>query len=400
MTVYAWLYLIPAFFAFFWPIAILVVKEHPSRAQWIVSASLFLVGCSMVLYSTYFNEKLETEYFLSFLASIVSLYCAPLFYIYVCYQTSMVGISYKAKRIFLPSVIMSSIISVVALIGKASYYKLFLIRAVHGNNLSLMEDWKYDLFVIFNYYGYLLVITLQIIFVITFACFRMLQYDRLLNDYYDSNNHVLASSKKFIMLCSILTISVTLIISSHPIHEIKILPIVVIISLIECFVLWLIGWYTYNLRYTADELSDKLKQSDLRYKEQTKSLKDDYVFNNIRRDFVELVEKKQLFLNPNISLEFISDRLHVSQNLLVDFINQIYGCTFAEYIDGLRVSKAVGMIMVELKNKKNDTLNSRLTNVDYIESVARQCGFNSIVSFYAGFKLVMGQSYDSWIRES
>lgn len=404
MTVFSWLYMIPSFVAFSWAIMVLLVKKSPTRAQWLMAAFMLVIGVSMVLYSTYFNKSLESEYFLNFLYTTISLYCAPLFYIYVVRQTSIHEVNHSANRAFLPAIIMTILIAAAAILNKAHGCRLFLSQAVHAGDTSLTGPWSYNILLIIGYYGFLLTLVLEIIYTVIISVQRFSQYNKIVAEYYSANKLQWNRLESAAKLVGIAVITITLIQGARPLHQISSVPFVCLISLLQSLALFLIGLYAYHQIYPAEVLARKIHESEIPYEDpfHEKNVMDwnrslDILSKNVYDDMVDYVEKKQNYLNPDITLISLAEHLHISQSMLINLLHQQRGCTFSEYIDGLRISKAIGILLVETRNPH--TQPQRMSDIEYLETLAHQCGYTSAVTFNLGFSHVMGQNYDSWIKD-
>ena len=82
---------------------------------------------------------------------------------------------------------------------------------------------------------------------------------------------------------------------------------------------------------------------------------------------------KNLYLNPNLSLDEVADNLEISNSYLSQIINN-RNIRFNDYVNSIRVEKAKEMLNDE--SFKNYT----------ITSIGLEAGFNSNASFYRAFK--------------
>lgn len=90
----------------------------------------------------------------------------------------------------------------------------------------------------------------------------------------------------------------------------------------------------------------------------------------------DLMEKKKLFLNPELSLAEVSEELQIPRHHLTQSINTEMGKNFYAYINELRVKKF--MEMVADKRYKDYTF----------LAIAFECGFNSKSTFNSVFKRI------------
>ena len=93
-----------------------------------------------------------------------------------------------------------------------------------------------------------------------------------------------------------------------------------------------------------------------------------------------LVRDKKLFLDPNLSLENLSDSLGISAGYLSFLINNYSSSNFSDYINQFRINQAKQLILdLDYQNYK-------------IVSIGLESGFNSKSTFYKSFKKFTGIS--------
>lgn len=96
----------------------------------------------------------------------------------------------------------------------------------------------------------------------------------------------------------------------------------------------------------------------------------------IKQRLATIVEKDDLFLDANLSLQKVAKLLQVSSVKLSQTLNEYCNTTFNDYINAYRITKAKEMLL----NQKSYT----------IEAIAMDCGFNSKSTFYTAFKKQTG----------
>ncbi|WP_289659838.1 helix-turn-helix domain-containing protein [Flavobacterium panacagri] len=95
----------------------------------------------------------------------------------------------------------------------------------------------------------------------------------------------------------------------------------------------------------------------------------------IGQKFAVIIEK-ELYLNPDFSLEEASKELKITKHLLSQYVNEILGKSFSNLIKEYRIEKAKKL----LKTEKNFTL----------ESLGYDSGFSSKSTFFTAFKKTTG----------
>jgi len=96
----------------------------------------------------------------------------------------------------------------------------------------------------------------------------------------------------------------------------------------------------------------------------------------IKQRLAAIIEKDDLFLDANLSLQNVAKLLQVSSVKLSQTLNEYCNTSFNDYINAHRITKAKEMLI----NQKSYT----------IEAIAMDCGFNSKSTFYTAFKKQTG----------
>lgn len=132
----------------------------------------------------------------------------------------------------------------------------------------------------------------------------------------------------------------------------------------------------YGLRQR--EVSRKLPDSELiaRYKNSTVSAATKM---QIKALIISLFEKEKVYLNPELSMSLLSERLKTPKYQLTEVLNTEIGSSFFQFVNQYRV-EAVKSMLSDPKNKYS------------IEAIGYDCGFSSKSSFYTVFKNMTGET--------
>ncbi|GAA3520072.1 hypothetical protein GCM10022393_37890 [Aquimarina addita] len=91
-----------------------------------------------------------------------------------------------------------------------------------------------------------------------------------------------------------------------------------------------------------------------------------------------VIIEKELFLNPNVTLEETSKELNVPKYIFSQYLNEKLEKSFSTFMNELRVEKAKDFLQ---------------TNINYtIENIGYESGFNSKSTFFTAFKKLTGQT--------
>lgn len=108
--------------------------------------------------------------------------------------------------------------------------------------------------------------------------------------------------------------------------------------------------------------------------------------DEITDQIIDLMEDKQLYKNPNLTIEDLALKLNVSTSLLSSILERHMGCTFREYTNKLRLLHAQ-RYMVLHPNETQDR-------------IAAACGFSDASSFSKKFRQLTNQTPREWLNAS
>ncbi len=111
-------------------------------------------------------------------------------------------------------------------------------------------------------------------------------------------------------------------------------------------------------------------------KEKYKNKEIDKKMLDIIAQKLSIITEKELYLNPNFTLEEAAKELKVTKHLLSQYVNETLGKSFSNLIKEHRIEKAKKL----LETEKNYT----------IESLGYDSGFNSKSTFFTAFKEITG----------
>ncbi|WP_347280521.1 AraC family transcriptional regulator [uncultured Phocaeicola sp.] len=96
------------------------------------------------------------------------------------------------------------------------------------------------------------------------------------------------------------------------------------------------------------------------------------------------LEVRQVFLDPKLSLNKLSDMIETNQTYLSNVVNRYFGCHLKDLVNTYRVEYAKEL----LRSGKCP-----------LEELPRRCGFLSRSTFYTSFKKVAGVSPKRYMKQ-
>jgi len=109
-------------------------------------------------------------------------------------------------------------------------------------------------------------------------------------------------------------------------------------------------------------------------------MKDDELINQIKEQLIQLMENERLYLNSDLTISFLSEKLASNRTYVSYVINECFQQNFYTFVNTYRIQEAINKLQnPEFKNYS-------------IEGIANLCGFSSRSSFNNAFKKITGKT--------
>jgi PAS domain S-box-containing protein len=128
--------------------------------------------------------------------------------------------------------------------------------------------------------------------------------------------------------------------------------------------------FEYELNNQIDKRIDRYPKSSLKGKKEI----------DLFIELITLIQKTQIFLNPDLSLKEVAERLNSNTKYISQIINKFAGVGFFEFINEIRVQR--------FKESMKSGVYRNLT----IYGLAQQCGFKNKSTFFRVFKSMNGKT--------
>ncbi len=423
--------LIPAIASTVLPIYSFLTKPSISKTNMSLLGAQVIIGLTFFFYACRFNDYLVTEYLLNFAFSILSLFAAPLFYIFVCSLTQPEGLTKKNRQVLILPIAMTIILSAMSLTCSIDDCRHYAIQVLYFKDFSFIPgNISYNLLIVIAYFIFYIAFFIETI-IIVFVCIRKIEsYIKLLKEHYSTNEKDIVRNKFLLMNCviSLATIMLLLILKVIYFESTEIFWVIAISTTISQVHF---AWYGHTHTKSAEQITDNLNSSDIQYpsigsvkwgenqpnkstyntdlftyeeQEELYSLPNDIHeeekrYHQIIKKLLDLMEKDEAYLDPNITLASLSDTLKINQRDLVKIINEYNGLSFSEYIDHMRIQKSIEIILYLPKQESSEKVKQMAKKRSFIDNLAKECGYSNSSAFMTGFSQVMGVSYEEWLEE-
>lgn len=403
MTLLSWLYLIPGLTTLVWPIIFVLFFKEVRPVQWLYSVAAIVIGVAIMLYSCLFNVNLRGEYFIVILYCVVALFAPGLFGLFINKLTNSEGASSKIRALFAVPIVSSLIIVGSAMVAGRDTYRQYMENVMYNSDPSLIGVFEYDQLVIIGKYFFLAVLLVQIVWVVFSSIRRLMKYFVVLDNYMAANGRPKMENRNRVMLI-IMGVSVlfcAIVLVTNPVYELENVGLIVAVSVITSLVSLLLGFVVSAASYTAEEMNGMLDLRDRRLgniswlgpREQLARYKE------LSSQMEEIVNHQKGFLDRKLSFDDVCSKIGADPLDLTEAIRLIHGCNFMEYVDSLRIDRAIALMLLQSEDDDALMLRYKVLHTDFVKNIALRCGFNNEDNLKMVFQKQMGQSILEWISE-
>ncbi len=330
------------------------------------------------------TSKVDIAYFL------VLLWIIPLYAVYFCFLTENKVRLRVVLWFFIPPLIYMSIIALLYAIVGQSNTILFTHNVYADIPLPTPDTWDYKLLTLF-YWLLNPLIVVETVCVIIYISKLLRRYSRRLSDYYSNIDDKDQKNDYFIFYITIALLVFTSLYSFIISINAQAEGVLIKVSyLIFSILFFLVGNSVLNIRFSAADMEYELEQRA--QEENTEEINingsavNDTVQSNLEnldKRLQELLNKEQLHLQADLTLDSLVARLYTNRTYLSLLFNQVYGMHFYDYINILRVKHAEKLL---------SDPNSGLS----LDEIWTESGFSAKSSFYRIFKQINGKTPLAW----
>ena len=361
MTPISLIYFLLGLSALYWPIVTLLFKRRVIGAQWLIMSALTAMGLSVIIYSTFFNNFLKGEYLLVIIFMVLSMFTPPLIQAAVSNLTERGDsrpLLARLNVLVAPAIFLLVMMAASIIIGGADMYRLWIERGSEGIAHRFYEgSWRYNLIVAVHYYLYWFLIVAETTFVGIYSLVRINRFSRMLDEYYSVNRVHRADLLGTYLFVAFNCFFVVFSYITYPFNTPRpVLGVAVGVSL-QAVVMFFIGYYAFRTPMSVELLSEMMFLS-------------------------EYMEESKAYLNPDLSVFLLAEHFRVSEDDIIDAVHKLHGTSFADYVDSLRIERAVNL----LENQKNLY---HADDPDDVTRLAHQCGYLERSKFENSFHKIM-----------
>ena len=390
---------------------ILFFKGKCSRSVRIsMSVLLWLLAIAMGLYAQYYNPKIIVSHYwlFSFLFTVVVPFCPPAYYVFLNRLTDKHKTPTLNILALLPAILYAAMLISANLFLTGEERQAFLANEILGQNIQMDSSMAYEWMEVMVKRVFGVFIAAEGILVMIYGEFRLNTYVHLLNEYYTAYSSQKARKVRGVHTLSIIVASLFLFMSVIPLSDAaNLLWFLGIIIIIELVMVSLIISYVMKIEYSAEDLYSMLdvenNVDDTSTVRLVNNIAPIHKAGNDRPDLSramepvqqpliaridEAMEKDNLFLNADLSIVSLAEKVGTNRTYVSKAIKDAKGCNFSDYVNRYRLDYAVDM----MKNMPKASI--------VVQNIALQCGCGSIQTFYRYFKLFFNETPTQWIERN
>lgn len=381
------LYTLLGVFSFVCALSIALFKQEKNKCHWFLVAIQIVWSVRMLVYAQLFNPDTCHMIWTWPVYIIASMAYAPLFYFFTIELANLKGITFKDSVIFIPMIVVTSLFLVVYL--GASHDNL---QRIHNNvilNEGQISHGEFKL-TIMEYICYHTARTVTFWFeagVLLWCCWSLYKYEDTVNDYFSSNNGRSVTQARTISVLTAIGVLVVLLREASPDYQQSMNLNKLILIFITFFFQLALTLLAFSIDYSANDIRLILEKGDAIRPVRGNSVfaenRQEMTITNCWNNLERLMNEEKVFLEPDLNLIDLAQRLGTNRTYLSLAVRQFSGKSFSDYVNYARIMYAEELLLKGESPK----------NVEY------SCGYISSSTFYRQFQKIAGASPSVWLKE-
>lgn len=379
------LYTLLGVFSFICALSIALFKQDKNKCHWIIVAIQAVWSLRMLVYAQLFNPDKCHMIWTWPVYIVASLAYAPLFYMFTIELTNIKGITKKDYMVFIPMAVITALFLIVYL--GASHFNL---QRMHNSvilNESTIAEHETTMKVI-EYFCYHMARTITFWFeagVLLWCCWFMYKYEDTVNEFFSSNNGKSVSQSRLIAALTAVGVLVVLLREASPNYQQDIDIRTIILILVTFMYQLALAILAFIIDYSADDIRHMLEKGDGKPSKTAlfPENRQEMTISNCWKNVERLMNEEKVFLEPDLNLIDLAQRLGTNRTYLSLAVRQFSGMSFSDYVNNARIIYAEELLLKGESPK----------NVEY------SCGYISSSTFYRQFQKIAGSSPSVWLKK-
>lgn len=378
------LYTLLGVFSFICALSIAIFKQEKNKVHWILFAIQMVWSLRMLVYSQLFNPERFHMVWTWPVYIVASMAYAPLFYFFTIELTNLKGITKKDYMVFVPIAAITTMFMVIYL-----GFSHNTLQTIHDNailNGNYLANGSRSI----NIIEYLCIHTARTVTfwfeagVLLWCCWCLYKYEDTLNEYFSSSHGKSVNQSRMISFFTAIAVIVVLLREASPNYDQEINLQKVILILITFIFQLALTIMAFSIDYSADDIRHMLEKNDSRLaKANNSENRQELSISTCWKNLEILMNEKKVFLEPDLNLIDLAQRLGTNRTYLSLAVRQFSGKSFSDYVNHARIMYAQELLLKGESTK----------NVEY------SCGYTSSSTFYRQFQKETGTSPAVWLRK-
>ena len=343
-----------------------------------ITASLLYMG-----HYVYFNHEYELIPITDTIYCMANLMVFPLYQLYINEVTQSRWNSMLQLYTALPAITVGAVVGTAYILMSGEEQACFIDSYLYGGNCA------YDDMVIrvqaVTHDIAKIIFAIQVISILTIGYKKIVLFDEMVENYYsDTDSRTLRRVKLVLgvfVVASILSFIANIIGRNH--FSDTEYP-VAIPSILYSSLLFALLYLGHKQDFTITDLIRE-NQPEPNAEPTRASTGSNTVVQQIRKDIEGLMQSEKIFLQPDLRINDLAERLHTNREYIYRAINVNMHVSFAEYINRQRIEYAQKLL------KANPMAPST--------EIYLKAGFTSQASFFRNFKLYAGMTPKEYVQK-
>lgn len=379
------LYTLLGVFSFVCALSIALFKQEKNKCHWLLAAIQIVWSIRMLVYAQLFNPDKCHMIWTWPVYIIMSMAYTPLIYFFTLELVNIKGITRKDSCIFIPMVVVMTVFLVIYLGSSIEN-----LRRIHNcvilNEGSISND-ELKLSVM-AYICYHAARTITFWFeagILLWCSWFMSKYQDTVNEYFSSNNGRSVSQARIMSVLTAIGVLVVLFREASPDYQQSMNLNKLVLFMVTFFYQLALTLLAFSIDYSATDIRLMLEKGDSMRQARTSTPienRQELTISNCWKDLQRLMDEEKIFLEPDLNLIELAQRLGTNRTYLSLAVRQFSGKSFSDYVNTARITYAQELLLKGESPK----------NVEY------SCGYISSSTFYRQFQRIAGASPSIWLK--
>lgn len=359
-----YIYLLLPVLGALWSLVLVATKPSPAlhARRWLVMSMVCAV-CLLMLLIHYYLPSVRESVMLDLAYDAVMLAFPPCLCMCVYRLTSLRGPKWEDQWVFIPGALLWLLIASLCVVMGADEARSALVEVVLRLRPATAEHGvAYRMYAFFGHSFFRSYVIIALMAVLGWGAYAIRSYGRRLDDYL-TNSPTTRCDFLLLYFSFVLMVAGGLVFSACEYSQTFVSWVLPAFSLTEAISLILMGYFARRVVYSAEQLVA------LRSAHDAMAAAEEDV--DPMRERMARIAEEHLYRNPDLTIFTLSRILSTNRTYLTQAFRQYYDCSFAEYINQLRVTEADALMVAK----------PELT----LGEIATQVGYNSATSLYRNY---------------